>query len=259
MSVDDLIGHSSGSLSQPTHHRAGSLSSATSPTSVIHHPSAPPSRPVTNGVPIPRPPSQLYRPVHNTLSESNTPLSHSPSSADSPSPFPFSPVTSTNPASYISANTNITSPGSSESWTIHNAMVASQTLTYPSVPPPSLASSVGSPSASTLNQNQPGMASHSPIESTTSSRRDSLARRGSASRPAEVGSLRGGNASGSTGHRASVERGGRVAETGTLMPRSRAGSHSIASSNTTEAPSTNNRVRGFRVGGFRIGFFDSEN
>lgn len=236
---------------------------------MIHHPSAPPSRPITNGVPIPRPQSQLYRPVHNTLSESNTPLSHSPSSADSPSPFPFSPVTSMNPASYLSANTNITSPGSSESWTIHNAMVASQTLTYPSVPPPSLASSVGSPSMSTLHQHQPppppppgGVVTtttpHSPIGSPSLSRRDSLARRGSASRAAEVGNLRSGNASGSTGHRVStVERGGRVAETGMLMPRSRAGSHSIASS-TTEAPSTN-RVRGFRVGGFRIGFFDSEN
>ncbi|KAF5351019.1 hypothetical protein D9756_008270 [Leucocoprinus leucothites] len=252
-SVDDLIGHHSDPLSQPTHHRTGSLSSAASPNSVIHHPSAAPSRPATNGVPIPRPPSQLYRPVHNTISESNTPLSHSPSSADSPSPFPFSPVTSTNPASYISTNTNITSPGSSESWTIHNAMVAAQTLTYPSVPPPSLASSVGSPTASTLHQY--GLPSHSPRES--ASRRDSLTRRSSASRAAETGNLRTGNPSGSTSHRVSIERGGRVAETGTLMPRSRAGSHSINSS-TTEAPPAS-RARGFRVGGFRIGFFDSEN
>lgn len=249
--MDDLIGHSSDSLSQPTHHRTGSLSSAASPTSVIHNPSAgPSSRPATNGVPIPRPASQLYRPVHNHLSETNTPFSHSPSSADSPSPFPFSPVTSTNPASYISTNTNITSPSSSESWTIHNAMVAAQTLTYPSVPPPSLASSVGSPTVSTLGQH--GMPSHSPVE--PSSRRNSLARRRSLTRPNETGNLRTSNPSGS---RVSVERGGRIAETGTLMPRSRAGSHSITS-NTTESPSTN-RVRGFRVGGFRIGFFDSEN
>ncbi|KAJ3573077.1 hypothetical protein NP233_g2665 [Leucocoprinus birnbaumii] len=251
LSVDDLIGHHSDPLSQPNHHRTGSLSSAASLNSVIHHPSAGPSRPATNGVPIPRPASQLYRPVHNNISESNTPLSHSPSSAESPSPFPFSPVTSTNPASYISTNTNITSPGSSESWTIHNAMVAAQTLTYPSVPPPSLASSVGSPTTSTLHQH--GLPSHSPLE--PASRRDSLTRR--TSRAPETGNLRTGNASGSTSHRVSVERGGRIAETGTLMPRSRAGSHSISSS-TTEAPSAN-RTRGFRVGGFRIGFFDSEN
>ncbi|KAF9443548.1 hypothetical protein P691DRAFT_808810 [Macrolepiota fuliginosa MF-IS2] len=249
LSVDDLIGHSSDSLSQPTHHRTGSLSGATSPTSVIHYPSAgPSSQPATNGVPIPRPASQIYWPVHNTLSETNTPLSHSPSSADSPSPSPFlfSPVTSTNPASYISTNTNITSPSSTESWTIHNAMVSAQTLTYPSVPPPSLASSVGSP----INQR-----SRSPAE--PASRRGSLARRGSNSRAAETANIRSGNVGGSMSHRVSVERGGRVAETGTLMPRSRAGSNSVAST-TTEATSTN-RVRGFRVGGFRIGFFDSEN
>jgi hypothetical protein len=253
LAVDDLIGHHSEPLSQPAHHRSGSLSGPASPNSVIRHPSAGPSRPATNGVPIPRPASQLHRPTHNSISEINTPLSHSPSSADSPSSFPFSPVTSTNPASYISTNTNITSPGSSDSWTIHNAMVASQTLTYPSVPPPSLASSVGSPTTSTLNQH--GMPSHSPIE--PASRRGSLVRRSSTSRTAETGNLRAGTGSGSTSHRVSIERGGRIAETGTLMPRSRAGSHSISSS-TTEAPSTN-RTRGFRVGGFRIGFFDSEN
>ncbi|KXN80944.1 hypothetical protein AN958_06574 [Leucoagaricus sp. SymC.cos] len=250
LSVDDLVGRHSDPLSQPTHLRTDSLSSPASPTSVIHRPSAGPSRPATNGVPIPRSASQLYRPVHNNISEINTPLSHSPSSADSPSPFLFSPATSTNPASYISTNTNITSPGSSESWTIHNAVVAAQTLTYPSVPPPSLASSVGSPTTSTLNQH--GIPS--PLE--PASRRNSATQRGS-SRTAESGNLRPGNASGSTSHRVSVERGGRIAETGTLMPRSRAGSNSISSS-TTEAPAAN-RARGYRVGGFRIGFFDSEN
>ncbi|XP_006463692.1 hypothetical protein AGABI2DRAFT_120500 [Agaricus bisporus var. bisporus H97] len=246
LAVDDLIGHSSDALSQPTHRRTASLSGADSPTSVVHYPSPGPSRPALNGVPIPRPTSQLYRPVHNHLSETNTPLSHSPSSADSPSPFPISPVTSTNPASYVSTNTNITSPGSSDSWTIHNAMIASQTLTYPSVPPPSLASSVGSPTISTLGQR-----SRSPAEPL--SRRNSMAGRRSQSRTADSTNLRSGNPSGS---RVSVERGGRVAETGTLMPRSRAGSHSI-NSNTTEAPSANRAVRGIRVGGFRIGFFDS--
>lgn len=80
-----------------------------------------------------------------------------------------------------------------------------------------------------------------------------MAGRRSHSRTADSTNLRSGNPSGS---RVSVERGGRVAETGTLMPRSRAGSHSI-NSNTTEAPSANRAVRGIRVGGFRIGFFDS--
>jgi hypothetical protein len=249
LAVDDLIGHSSDALSQPTHRRTTSLSGADSPTSVVHYPSPGPSRPALNGVPIPRPASQLYRPVHNHLSETNTPLSRSPSSADSPSPFPFSPITSTNPASYVSTNTNITSPGSSESWTIHNATIASQTLTYPSVPPPSLASSVGSPTVSTLGQH--GVPSHSPVEPL--SRGNSMAGRRSQSRTAEPTNLRSGNPSGS---RVNVERGGRVAETGTLMPRSRAGSHSI-NSNITEAPSANRTVRGIRVGGFRIGFFDS--
>jgi len=173
---------------------------------------------VTNGVPIPRPASQLCRPTHNNISETSTPFSHSPSSADSPSPFPFSPVVPTNPASYISANTSITSPGSSESWTIHHAMVAPQTLTYPSVPPPSLASSVGSPTMSTLHQN-----GYSPLE--PASRRDSFTRRGSASRVVESANPWISNPSGSTSHRVGLERGGsRVAETGQLAQRSRAGS-----------------------------------
>lgn len=97
-------------------------------------------------------------------------------------------------------------------------MVAPQTLTYPSVPPPSLASSVGSPTTSTLHQN-----GYSPLE--PASRRDSLTRRGSANRVAESGNTRMSNPSGSTSHRMGLDRGGsRIAETGQMAQRSRAGS-----------------------------------
>jgi len=97
-------------------------------------------------------------------------------------------------------------------------MVPPQTLTYPSVPPPSLASSVGSPTISILHQN-----GRSPVE--PASRRDSFTRRVSASRVAESVNPRTGNSSGSISHHVGLERGGsRIAETGTLSQRSRAGS-----------------------------------
>jgi hypothetical protein len=174
----------------------------------------------TNGVPIPRPSSQVPRPI-NISSEVSTPLSHSPSSSDSP--FPFSPATSTNPASYISTNTNLTSPSTSIS--LHTDPTMSQgtpfrTLSYPSVPPPSLSSSFGSP---TVIYHMPHRDhSHSPTEPL--SRRNSTVRRGSidrGARIAETGSLRN--------RRASFDRGARIAETGTLIARSRAGSQSLPS------------------------------
>jgi len=192
-------------------------------------------------------------------SESNTPLSHSPSSAASTesSPiYPFSPAPSSpsppshvNPTSFVSVSTNMTTPPSSMSF---NSMAldmgmgyesVSRTLSYPSVPPPSLSSSFGSPSVSLLqNPNGSGRdVSISPIEPL--SRRNSNAGlnagtsvggRGSWDRRiVESGSLRSGSGSGSGGRsrRGSFDRGvpigARLAETGTLLGmggRSRGGS-----------------------------------
>ncbi|KAG9218000.1 hypothetical protein CCMSSC00406_0010417 [Pleurotus cornucopiae] len=225
LSVDNLIGlPSPDPLSQPTHHRAvySPISSASSsPSSVMY---VPHSRP-THSVPIPRPTSQVHRPVVMP-SGGNTPLSHSPSSDG---PFLFSPAVSTNPASFLSNDTHATTPPSSGSL-LSNPPVAfgsvSRTLSYPSVPPPSLSSSFGSPSVSFhIPHRDPSI---SPIEPL--SRRNSNARRGSLDRRVvETGSLRTMSRSGS--RRGSVERGARIAETGTLLPRSRASSQSLSTTN----------------------------
>ncbi|KAF9003313.1 hypothetical protein BDQ17DRAFT_1242194 [Cyathus striatus] len=196
--VDSLIGLSSSDpYSQPTHHR--SSSSVSSPSTSMYVPT--PMRAAhAQAVPIPRPPSQIHRPVNNT-SESSTPLSRSPSSYVE-SPFPFSPVTTN--ASYVSA---LTSPPSSMSLGNQQMLATpARGLTYPSVPPPSLSSSFGSPVSY--------MHSHSPQQS----RRNSHV--------VENGTFH---------RRASVDRGGRVAESGTLVPRSRAGSTS-ATSQQTQVP-----------------------
>ncbi|KAJ7746428.1 hypothetical protein DFH07DRAFT_924345 [Mycena maculata] len=229
MPVDHLIGLASADpYSQATHQRPQSAysSSTSSPTtSVLHFPA---NRP-TNGVPIPRPAAQVRRVSSNNISEGNTPLSHSPSSS-SDSPFPFSPVTtSPNPTSYVSVNSNLTSPPTSIP---HNGLTfgaPSRGLTYPSVPPPSLSSSFGSPTVTYhMPHREPSL---SPVE--PQSRRNSMRRGG---RVAESGSLRSISASRSTSQsrRASVERGGRVAETGTLVPRSHPDGHTLPA--TTEAP-----------------------
>ncbi len=141
----------------------------------------------TNGVPIPRPSSQVYRPkplpllssgrqVDGPLSLNGDVMESAPNSASpsvdytsgsgSVSPFPFSPRSSismsssyqghshststnnshnpTHPASYASAETNVTSPPSSLSFAMPTFAVPSRGLSYPSVPPPSLSSSFGS-------------------------------------------------------------------------------------------------------------------
>jgi hypothetical protein len=115
----------------------------------------------------------------------------------------------------------------------------SRGLSYPSVPPPSLSSSFGSPTISYhMSHRDPSL---SPIEPL--SRRDSNARRASFERRVvETGSLR--NLSGS--RRGSIERGARIAETGTLVPRSRAGSQSLAP--TSEAPDGEGYVNGINGG-----------
>ncbi|EGO03424.1 hypothetical protein SERLA73DRAFT_165123 [Serpula lacrymans var. lacrymans S7.3] len=224
--VDNLIGLSSvDPYSQPTHRR--SVSNMSSPsTSVIQSHTSRAARPVPGGVPIPRPPSQLHRPIHNA-SETNTPLSHSPSSSESP--FPFSPLMSTNPASFVSNSTQLTSPPSSASFSNPPAPYPppSHTLTYPVVPPPSLSSSFGSPTVSLLPRRDHSL---SPVD--PASRRNSNARGNFERRRPENGSY----ASRSQSRRGSVERGARVAETGTLVPRSRASSQSSPLASTAEAP-----------------------
>ncbi|KAM6492617.1 hypothetical protein JOM56_012341 [Amanita muscaria] len=225
LSVDNLIGLSSDPLSQPTHHRSSSYSLTSSPsTSITHF-----STRQTNGVPIPQLSSRIRRPI-NMMSESSTPFSHSPSSSDSP--FPFSPVTSTNPASYISSSTNLTSPPTSIS--LHTDPIMSlgtpfRALSYPSVPPPSLSSSFGSPNIPYHIPHQDH--SRSPVEP-LSHRSSSTARGGNDRRVAETGNLRNLSRSGS--RRGSIEHGARIAETGTLIARSRAGSQSLPS--TIEVP-----------------------
>ena len=174
-----LPGSAADPYSQPLHRRSTSSSPS---TSVYPLPSSYAPRSPLSGVPIPRPPSQLHRP--NTLqpaaddSSTSTPLTNSPSS--SPSPFPFSPVTNAHPASYISNVTQLTTPSSAGA-SLHSTppppfpAQASLSLTYPSVPPPSLSSSLGSP-------NFPY--SHSPTDN-----RGSRSSRPCA-RVAEVGNLR---------------------------------------------------------------------
>ncbi|KAJ3757965.1 hypothetical protein EV360DRAFT_70709 [Lentinula raphanica] len=261
--VDNLIGMSSLSFDShlpPIHHRSSSSVSSSSVSSShsssMYSSTQTASRPQNGGVPIPRPPSQIRRPNHNSnISEGNTPLSHSPTSASSAeSPYAISsPVQM--PGGPASLMSNLTTPPSSAS--LHNLMqyngaygtlgVGPRALSYPSVPPPSLSSSFGSPTVSYhMSHREPSL---SPVEPL--SRRNSNAglanantntgtRRGEY-RVAETGNLRSISASRSTNHsrRESLERGARVAETGSLA-RSRAGSHSQGPSSAL--PSTSEDV-----------------
>ncbi|KAH7872109.1 uncharacterized protein C8R40DRAFT_1173847 [Lentinula edodes] len=249
--VDNLIGMSSlESHSQHTHHRSSSSmssmsSSSVSPHSTMYSSTHTASRP-HNGVPIPRPPSQIRRP-NNNISEGNTPLSHSPTSASSSeSPYAISsPVLmSGGPTSLMS---NLTTPPSSAS--LHNLMqyngvygtlgVGPRALSYPSVPPPSLSSSFGSPTVSYhMGHREPSLSPVEPLSRRNSSAGLTGARRGDY-RVAESGNLRSISASRSHSRRESLERGARVAETGSLA-RSRAGSHSQGPSLTL--PSTTEDV-----------------
>lgn len=237
--MDHLVGlASSDPYSQPTHQRPQSAysSNTSSPTnSVLHAPISRPTNGVpiprpaaqTNGVPIPRPPTQIRRVNSNNTSEGNTPLSHSPSSS-SDSPFPFSPVTSPNPVgSYVSVSSNLTSPPTSYNPGGVTFGAPSRGLTYPSVPPPSLSSSFGSPTVSYHMPHRDRDHSLSPVE--PQSRRNSI-RRGGSARVVESGSLHRGS---SQSRRSSVERGGRLAETGQLVPRSHPDGNMLPA--TTEA------------------------
>ncbi|KAH9059575.1 hypothetical protein EDB87DRAFT_1621654, partial [Lactarius vividus] len=204
--VDNLIGLSAHDpYFQPTHRRSSSNASSPStsvvlPIGVAHAVRTSPS------VAIPRPPSQIHRPPTNVVSESTTPLSHSPSSA-SDSPY-LSPSLSTHPASFATAAT--TPPSSSAPRVLSAAALAPpQPLSYPSVPPPSLSSSYAGPD--------------SPVEP-----------RGSRWRHGSIHDLR--QASRSASRHRSVERGARVAETGQLVPRSRAGSIVPGANNALPPP-----------------------
>lgn len=230
LSVDNLIGLSSSHelYSQPTHRR--SMSNTSSPAASAPIPLAAHATHPSPSVPIPRPPSQIHRPI-NTTSESTTPLSHSPSSA-SESPY-LSPLISTNPASYISNTTGATTPPSSTSPTaIANGASRTAPLSYPSVPPPSLSSSFGSPTAYYHGPRRD--LSSSPVEGHTNHR--SVPRRGNFERRvADSQSLRRSVSRGNS-RRESVERGARIAETGQLVPRSRAGSVALGGPSEVVAP-----------------------
>ncbi|THH12959.1 hypothetical protein EW146_g7212 [Bondarzewia mesenterica] len=225
--VDNLIGllPSHDPYSQPTHRR--SLSNMSSPAASISMPLPTHAAHPSPSVPIPRPPSQIHRPV--TLpSESSTPLSSA-----SESPY-LSPITSTNPASYLSNTTNATTPPSSASVAYMTGPSRMASLSYPSAPPPSLSSSFGSPTVSYYGPYSE--LSSSPVEFHLG--RSSIPRRGSFERRvADSQSLRRSVSRGNS-RRESVERGARIAETGQLVPRSRTGS--IASSGPSEVTSPDN-------------------
>jgi hypothetical protein len=198
LAVDNLIGLSAHDpYFQPTHRRSFSSTSSPSTSTSIALPIGSGTHPVraSPSVAIPRPPSQIHRPT-NVVSESTTPLSHSPSSA-SDSPY-LSPSLSTHPASFATAAT--TPPSSAPRPSTTTSMtVAPQPLSYPSVPPPSLSSSYAGPDSPVVEPPRGGRWRHGSLHELRQASR-------SASR-----------------HR-SVERGARVAETGQLVPRSRAGS-----------------------------------
>ncbi|KAG1779327.1 hypothetical protein EV702DRAFT_1025118 [Suillus placidus] len=226
LSVDNLVGLSSADpYSQPTHRR--SVSNLSSPSTSVTQPSQ-----AIHGVPIPRPSSSIRRPTNN-MSESNTPLSHSPSSTESP--FPFSPIVGTNPASYVSNGTHMTTPPSSTSLmsNLPSTYTIPHMLSYPSVPPPSLSSSYGSPVVSYIPHRDHSLSPVVPL-----SRRSSNARGNIERRFADPVGIRHNRSQ-------SVERGARVAETGQLIPRSRRESQSLLSHASARYKSASGEHRPF--------------
>lgn len=220
LSVDNLVGLSSADpYSQPTHRR--SVSSLSSPST-----SATQTSQAVHGVPIPRPSSSIRRPTNN-MSESNTPLSHSPSSTESP--FPFSPIVGTHPTSFVSNGTHMTTPPSSASLTSNppSTFTIPHALSYPSVPPPSLSSSYGSPVVSYIPHRDHSLSPGVPLSRRSSNPRGNIERRF-----ADPVSIRNNR---SPSRHESIERGARVAETGQLIPRSSRDSQSV-SATSAEAP-----------------------
>lgn len=217
LSVDNLVGLSSADpYSQPTHRR--SVSNLSSPSTSATQPSQ-----AIHGVPIPRPSSSIRRPTNN-VSESNTPLSHSPSSTESP--FPFSPIVGTNPTSYVSNETPMTTPPSSASLTSNppSTFTIPHMLSYPSVPPPSLSSSYGSPVVSYIPHRDHSLSPVVPLSRRGSNARGNIERR--FVDPVGISNNR------SRSRHGSIERGARVAETGQLIPRSRRESQSVSATSS---------------------------
>jgi hypothetical protein len=146
--------------------------------------------------------------AHSSISSLEEPSSvvHSPIFVESP--YTFSPANGThNPASYASAATNFTTPPSSTSLTSNPPMpypLPPTTLSYPSVPPPSLSSSLGSP----VIQYHPttgGAPDPLDLGLNRHRRNSSTRRRGSTSaRVAETGSLRDISESRSRSRRESI-------------------------------------------------------
>lgn len=253
--MDSLIGMSSATdpLSQPLRRRSTSNQPPT-PSSV--HPPPFSRHPIgfgsgggggggglpIPGVPIPRPSSRIYRPTNHAPSGSSTPLSHSPASPASPyiSPLTSPSAPATHPhanggASATSAGTALTTPASSASlhatppvpYAAPLGPGGARILSYPSVPPPSLSSSFGSPSAAYhVPAGPPADARASwrngiprvPLPPPTGGAGAGAggAYGGDTRRVAESGSL--ANRSQSRGS-VSRERGARVAETGSLIGR----------------------------------------
>ena len=241
MSVDNLIGLAPSSvdpLSQPLHRRPSTSSSPQ--TSIPHSPVMTQSA----RVPIPRPPSQIHRPTHaqDFASPSITPPSVSSASASVPSPTLFSP-----PAGPVSNGTSATTPGSLGSLTDGPATLPrAMELTYPSVPPPSLSSSFGEPPSIGSPVRSPTFPAldtiaepiaiptnghtnghtHDPSWSPTFGPRTRVPRRSSFERAGRTGDNSVSISPVRTRSRMeSLERGARVAETGTLVPRQRRGSN----------------------------------
>ncbi|KLO14039.1 hypothetical protein SCHPADRAFT_915059 [Schizopora paradoxa] len=266
LSVDNLIGleSSNDALSQPLHRRSFSGASSSSPTaSMVALPSGVPAPRVstTHSMPIPRASAQPHRANHFKPAPSipQTPLSHSPSSSLDSANL-FSPILSSAhrrhepSSSYVSTQTTLTTPNSTSSLQTHPPAPYGQEgapggggggapiLTYPSVPPPSLSSSLGSPTISYyIGTREPP----SPVDEYVLGRRDSLSHTGSMNgvngsggrRVVESGSLRDLPRS----RRTSVERGGRIAETGTLGiagggGRNGNGSGSATTGNVSDSP-----------------------
>ncbi|KAK7684983.1 hypothetical protein QCA50_011818 [Cerrena zonata] len=144
--VDNLIGLASplerDPYSQPLHLHSQSNASSASISPYHPLPQSSTTHASSARVPIPRPPSQIHRPVvpSSPSSPSTTPPSSTPASHSSAL---FSPAVHS-----TSAVTNITTPGSGSEPQAGfvNGDGNPHALTYPSVPPPSLSSSFGDPS-----------------------------------------------------------------------------------------------------------------
>jgi hypothetical protein len=123
----------------------------------------------------------------------------------------------------------MTTPPSSASLTSNppSTFTISHALSYPSVPPPSLSSSYGSPVVSYIPHRDHSLSPGVPLSRRSSNPRGNIERRF-----ADPVSIRNNR---SPSRHESIERGARVAETGQLIPRSRRDSQSV-SATSAEAP-----------------------